>query len=155
MNEEKQVYKEIVRCKDCALRYTTDCASWHTDESDDYFHLCDDDEFCSSGVRRQDISSAIDEIKESNKRSAIDIIEKILCEAEWLKERLGSRAEVVIVMSKGVEHVLCSSADLDMRACNCGESRRLGGYRVRITNEGTEDLEIIVGYSLLGKEGGE
>jgi hypothetical protein len=44
---------EVVRCKDCALRYTTDCASWHSDESDMYFHLCDDDDFCSSGVRKE------------------------------------------------------------------------------------------------------
>ena len=99
------------------------------------------------------VDDEIDEIKESNKKSAIEIIGRILNEAEWLKERLGSRYEVVIVMSKRVEHVLCSSVDLDMRACNCGEQRRLGGYRVRITNEGTEDIEIVVGYSLLRKEG--
>lgn len=153
MSEEKQVDKEIVRCKDCALRYTTDCASWHTDESDNYFHLCDDEEFCSKGVRRQDFHRTIDEIKESNKKSAIEIIGKILCEAEWLKERCGNRAEVVIVMSKRVEKALRLSEDLEIRACDCGESRRLGGYRVRITNEGTEDLEIIVGYSLLREEG--
>lgn len=43
---------EIVRCKDCALRYTGDCASMHEDDSDMYFRLCDDDEFCSSGVKK-------------------------------------------------------------------------------------------------------
>ena len=99
------------------------------------------------------VDDEIDEIKESNKKSAIEIIGRILNEAEWLKERLGSRYEVVIVMSKRVEKALRLSEDLEIRACDCGESRRLGGYRVRITNEGTEDLEIIVGYSLLREEG--
>ena len=43
---------EVVRCKDCALRYSGDCASMHEDDSDMYFRLCDDDEFCSSGVKK-------------------------------------------------------------------------------------------------------
>lgn len=44
---------EVVRCKDCALRYTGDCASMQEDDTDMYFRLCDDDEFCSSGVRKE------------------------------------------------------------------------------------------------------
>ena len=44
---------EVVRCKDCALRYTGDCASMQEDDTDMYFRLCDDDDFCSSGVRKE------------------------------------------------------------------------------------------------------
>ena len=46
---------EVVRCKDCEHRGTTDCFMWYGSLGDtDYFIATSDDFYCSYGKRREE-----------------------------------------------------------------------------------------------------